>query len=103
MTADDFRRLALALAGATEQEHLRHPDFRVGKRIFATLGYPDAACAMVKLKPEQQEILVASEPAIFAPANGGWGRAGATILRLELADEPTAASALRMAWSNLQP
>ncbi len=95
--------MALALPGATEQGHMGRPDFRVRKRIFATLGYPDVAWAMVKLKPEQQEICVAAEPNIFVPANGAWGRGGATILRLELADAPTAASVLRMAWSNLQP
>ena len=41
MTPDDFRRLALALPATVEASHGRHPDFRVGNRIFATLGYPD--------------------------------------------------------------
>ncbi len=79
-----------------------HPDFRRGKRIFATLGSPDAEWAMVKLKPVQQEMLVAAEPEIFRPAKGGWGRGGSTLLRLARADEPTARSAIEMAWANLQ-
>jgi hypothetical protein len=41
MTPEKFRRLALELPGASEQEHMGHPDFRVGGKIISTLGYPD--------------------------------------------------------------
>ena len=41
MTSSRFRRIALALPDAVEGSHQGHADFRVGKRIFATLGYPD--------------------------------------------------------------
>lgn len=37
MTGDEARQLALALPGATEQDHHGRPSFRVGGRIFATL------------------------------------------------------------------
>jgi hypothetical protein len=37
-TADDVRRLALALPEAYEDTHRRKPAFRVNKRIFAMLG-----------------------------------------------------------------
>jgi hypothetical protein len=77
VTAEDFRRLVLAMPGATESAHMGHPDFRAANRIFATLGAPDARYAMVKLDPVQQEMLVAAEPAIFAPVSGGWGRRAA--------------------------
>ena len=103
MERDDFRRLALSLSGAVENAHQHHPDFRIGKRIFATMDYPRPGYAMVKLTPDQQEMLIQSEPAIFSPANGAWGRRGATLICLEHADEPTAKSALQMAWTNLQP
>ncbi len=102
MTADDFRRIALALPGAAEHAHMSHPDFRVGKRIFATLGYPQAGWAMVKLLPDQQRMLIEAEPSLFAAANGAWGRKGSTIFPLAAADETTVESALRMAWSNAQ-
>lgn len=101
MTADEFRTIALSLPNAVESAHNAHPDFRVGKRIFATLDYPDANWAMVKLTPEQQEILVGAEPEIFTPANGAWGRHGSTNVRLDRLDEPTAVSALHIAWENL--
>ena len=54
-----FRRLALGLPEATEGAHMGHPDFRVRNKIFASLGVPDADWGMVKLTPEQQEVLIA--------------------------------------------
>lgn len=101
MTPDDFRRVALSMAGVAEAGHMGKPDFRLGKRIFATLGYPDAGHGMVKLTPEQQEMLTAAEPEVFRPANGAWGRGGSTLVRLERVDEATLLSAMTMAWGNI--
>ena len=56
---------------------------------------------MVKLTPEQQQMLVAAEPAIFVPVNGTWGLRGATSVRLAEADARTLRSALTMAWQNV--
>jgi hypothetical protein len=103
MSATRFRKIALALPGATEGAHQGHADFRAGKRIFATLGYPDAAWGMVKLTPEQQSVLVAAEPEIFRPVPGGWGKHGSTNVRLAKADATTLNSALHLAWSNVAP
>jgi len=44
--------MALSLPGAIEAAHMAHPDFRVGGKIFATLGYPQKGFAMVQLTPE---------------------------------------------------
>jgi hypothetical protein len=68
MTADEFRSLALSLPESIEHEHMGHPDFRVGGKIFATLG-PDEAWGMVKLNPEQQTVFVRTEPDVFQPVN----------------------------------
>ena len=70
MTPAAFRKLALALEGATEGAHGGHPDFRAGGKVFATLGYPGADWGMVKLAPEQQQMLVAAEPEMFVPVKG---------------------------------
>jgi len=78
-----------------------HPDFRVDNKIFATLAYPDPGLAMVKLTPEQQGEFVAAHPRVFAPVKGGWGRKGATHVRLAEADEETAGAALTQAWRNV--
>jgi len=80
-----------------------HPDFRVGGKIFATLGYPDDTHAMVKLTPEQQEAFVDAEPAVFAPVKGGWGRKGATTVHLRAARARSLRVALTVAWENVAP
>jgi hypothetical protein len=101
MTPDEFRHLALSMPHAVEHAHMNHPDFRVGKKIFATLGYPDGKSAMVKLKSDQQELLVSAKPGIFTPANGAWGKRGSTLINLEKTDKQMAASAIQMAWENV--
>jgi YjbR len=101
MTPAAFRKLALTLDGASESAHGGHPDFRAGGKVFATMGYPDKDWAMVKLTPDQQEMLCAAEPAMFQPVKGGWGLRGATNLKLAAADQRTAKSALAMALRNV--
>lgn len=103
MSASRFRRAALSLPGAIEGSHHGHADFRAGKRIFATLGYPDEDWGMVQLTPEQQSMLVEAEPDIFRPVPGGWGKRGSTHVRLARADPATLQSALTMAWTNVAP
>jgi hypothetical protein len=103
MTAEDFRRIALSLPEATENSHMDHPDFRVGGKIFATLGYPDKSCGMVKLPPEQQQSFSRDYPNAFRPVKGGWGRNGATQVHLENVDEPTLRRALTTAYQNVAP
>ena len=98
VTIPDFRRAALSLPEATEGAHMGHPDFRVRNKIFAALGVPDAAWGMVKLTPEQQDMLMAAEPAAFKPAAGAWGRRGSTHVQLAAVDRTTLRSALTMAW-----
>jgi len=101
MTPAAFRKLALSLEGATEGTHGGHADFRAGGRVFASLGYPDKQWAMVKLMPEQQQMLVSAEPRIFVAVKGTWGLRGATGVRLAAADVRTVRSALTMAWQHV--
>ena len=82
MTPNEFRELALSFPEAIESAHMRHPDFRVGGRIFATLGYPNENSAMVKLSANEQKEFVRSCPAVFSTAKGAWGRQGSTIVHL---------------------
>jgi YjbR len=70
MTSEQFRRMALRFPGSSERSHMGHPDFRVGGKIFATLGYPEEGWAMVKLLPEQQREFVKAEPGRFVPVKG---------------------------------
>ena len=103
MTAEEFSELALSFPEAIQQSHMGHPDFRVRGRIFATLGHPDGSHAMVKLLPEQQDVLCRSRPEVFTPVPGGWGRRGATYVLLETLDRATALDALEIAWRNTAP
>ena len=102
MTAAEFRKIALSLAGASESSHMGHPDFRVGSKLFATLGYPDSQFAMVKLTPEQQREFTEAHSDVFAALKGGWGRKGATHVRLAGANAEIAGAALTAAWRNVQ-
>ena len=101
MTATRFRKIALGLPDAIEGSHHGKADFRVKKRVFATLGYPDKDWGMVKLTVEQQTVLVEAEPEIFRPVPGAWGMGGATTVGLAAADVTTLESALTMAWRNI--
>jgi hypothetical protein len=98
MTADDFRRLALLLEGAEEGSHMGSADFRVGGRIFATLAHQHQGFGNLMLSPDQQQAFIAEQPEIFLPVPGGWGRNGATHIRLAAANEAVLAGALRSAW-----
>ncbi|HRK70778.1 MAG TPA: MmcQ/YjbR family DNA-binding protein [Micropepsaceae bacterium] len=97
MSAARFRKAALALEGAEEKSHMNHPDFRVGGRIFATLG-PKEAYGVVLVTPEEQALLVESTPEAFRPLKGAWGAKGATEVILAKADATALRSALTMAW-----
>ena len=99
MRADDFRRIALALDDAIESSHMGHPDFRVGKRIFATLHTADRF-GMVTLTPEQQRQCIGEHPEMFTPEAGAWGRGGSTRVILAEADEEVVGEALTLAWQN---
>jgi hypothetical protein len=77
MTSDGFRKLALALPESRESSHQDHPDFRVGKRVFATL-----------------------HPKIFVPVKSGWGARGATNVNLKAANRAAVWPALVQAWRN---
>jgi len=103
MTPDDFRKIALSLPEAVEKAHMNHPDFRVRKKIFATLRYPDAGWGMVKLNPDQQREFIQADPDSFVPVTGAWGLRGCTNVRLRRAKKMLVESALSAAWSNIAP
>src|SRR3954467_12464138 len=98
MKAADFRRLALSMEGAEQGSHMGAVDFRVGGRIFATLASQKLGYGNLMLTPEVQAEFLADRPDVFLPVAGGWGRMGATHIRLAKAEEDTMSGALRTAW-----
>jgi hypothetical protein len=98
MTPADFRRIALSLPGAEEGSHMGSTDFRVGGRIFATLASVKQGYGNLMLTPEMQADYVREAPEIFLSVPGGWGRMGATHIRLANANEDVLKGALHAAW-----
>jgi len=73
-------------------------DFRVGGRIFATLAHVEKGYGNLMLSPEEQAAFVGERPDVFLPVAGGWGRNGATHVRLATVTEDVLAGALHTAW-----
>ncbi|RXH55182.1 MmcQ/YjbR family DNA-binding protein [Granulicella sibirica] len=99
MTPEDLRRVALTLAGAEESSHMGSADFRVGGHIFATLAHEKQGYGNLMLAPEQQALFLADRPDLFLPIAGGWGRMGATHIRLAAATEDELLGALATAYN----
>jgi hypothetical protein len=100
MTPEQFRRLAVSASGAEEHEHQHHPDFRIGGKIFATMGYPDETRAMLKLTPEQQAEFIHDHPNVFSPSAGKWGEKGCTSVALRKATKAIMQPAVEAARQN---
>jgi len=79
---------------------MNHPDFRIGGKIFATLG-PGETWGMVKLTPKQQQSFIKRAPTVFEPCSGAWGEQGATTVRLASAKKAVVQVALDSAWRNI--
>jgi hypothetical protein len=88
---------------ATEGSHFGNADFRVGGKIFATLALESEGFGVLLLAPEQQAGMIEDAPEIFSPVPGGWGRQGATRVRLSKVKPDILEDALRMAWRKRAP
>ena len=93
--------MALDVPGAIEASHMNHPDFRLGGKIFATLGVPDENWGMVKLTPEQQRTFMEEAPEVFQPCSGAWGLQGATNVYLPSVKPTVVRAALDAAAKNI--
>jgi len=56
---------------------------------------------MIKLTPEQQAVWCKDEPGMFEPVPGGWGRGGATLVKLKPATKIILKRAMQDAWNNV--
>ena len=100
MTANDARRLALALPEAIEQDHHGRPSLRVASKIFATLW--DEAHMNVMLDEPGIRTAVADHPAWCAER--WWGkRLAAVQVALQLAEPAVLADLLADAWEGKAP
>lgn len=102
MQQQEFRALALGFPEAVEASHFDTADFRVNNRIFATLRAADGR-AVLKLSPDEQQLLMATSPGLFEPIKGSWGLKGWTRVALDRADAETVHHAMSLAWRAVAP
>ena len=97
MLPDTFRQLALSLPNVQFGSSLGNEEFRVGSKVFATLGSPMVGQAVIKLTPQDQAQFMALAPNTFAPKPGGPGARGETIVKLAMVDAEVLRRALAAA------
>jgi hypothetical protein len=112
VTADDVRRLCLALPEVYERPYHHVAMYYVGPRHFANtrsilnshladMG-GDRPVALMKLDREDQLALIEANPGVLLPhryhARHGWA-----VLLLEQADEALLGMLLRLAWAEVAP
>ena len=97
-TANDVRRLALALSGTVAVPHFERTAFKV-RRIYATLA-ADGKSINLKLTPEEQEFKTMLAPTIFHALDNAWGRQGWTATDLKMISNEELGAVLQMAWEH---
>jgi hypothetical protein len=100
-TAEDLRRMALALKGTAEAPHFDRAAFKVA-RIYVTLA-ADGRTANFKFTPEEQEFKCLLAPEAFAPVPNAWGKQGLTTAKLPALSAADLKSALETAWAHAVP
>ena len=100
-TANDLRRLALALEGTTEAPHFDRAAFKVA-RIYVTLA-ADRKTANFKFTRDEQEFKCMIAPEAFAAIPNAWGRQGWTTATLSKLKAAELKAALEMAYQHALP
>jgi len=100
VTADEARRLALALPEAVEQDHHDRPSFRVDRKIFATQWDEHHMNVML----DEGGILTAVQAEPGTCSEVWWGkRLAAVRVDLREAHEALLADLLADAWERRAP
>ena len=98
----DVRQVALSLPETVESSHFDTADFRVRKKIFATLSKP--GIVVLKLTPDQQRLFLETSPGSFIPSKRQLGcpwldRSGSGQMR----SRSNSTDVLATAWTNVAP
>jgi predicted DNA-binding protein (MmcQ/YjbR family) len=101
LTAARVRELVARLPGTVESVHHGHPDFRVNKKIFATLSEAEDRAALRLTQLEARE-LSSSQPAAFRLVSDREPIAWVSVL-LEAVGEDEFADLLEEAWKLRSP
>jgi hypothetical protein len=100
-SATDVRAIARDLPGAYERQTWGEATFRVREKIFAMLS-PDERRASIKAYPEEQDMLVRSNPNTFSVAPYT-GRFGWVTVQLESVDHELLRQLIILAWRRTAP
>jgi hypothetical protein len=98
ISAAKVRQVVASLPGALEGAHHGHPDFRVQKKIFATLSESEDRAAL-RLPRLQSRELAADQPTAFRLVSDREPFAWVSVL-LSQTDEFEFADLLEAAWSH---
>jgi len=99
MTPDEFSELAMGFGPLVQAKAiLETVQFRIGGKAFATLGWPAAGWAVVKVAPSRQAWALSLSQGL-APEPGRRRKAGIILMRLAAIDEAVAVDLLADAWS----
>jgi hypothetical protein len=99
MTPDEFSALAMSFGPSVQAKPiLETVQFRVGGKAFATLGWPAAGWAVVKVASSRQAWALSLSPGL-APEPGRRRKAGIVLMQLAAIDEAVAVDLLADAWS----
>ena len=101
LTASRVRALVAELPSTVEGAHHGHADFRVGKRIFATLSEAEDRAAL-RLGQLEARALARRQPGVFRLVSDREPYAWVSVL-LEQVDEPLFADLLETAWRGVTP
>ncbi len=97
MTPEAFVALGAGLAMVKAKSVMGAVRLAVNGRTFATIGWPEAGWAVVKLLPTDQADMIAASDALV-PEPGKRGRRGVTLVRLRAISEAMANRVLITAW-----
>ena len=96
MTPEGVRALVAGLPETEERAHHGHPDFRVRKKIFATL-WPDQCRSVLRLTCVEARALAAQHPDIYRVVSDREPCAWLSV-QLERADPTEFQDLLEDAW-----
>jgi len=94
------RKIILSMPEAEEQQHHGHPDFRVRKKIFATL-WPGENRAVLKIKFDNQVDWLG--PSRVALSEIKWGKQSWTNVQLARIDGKVFRELVEDAWYAVAP
>lgn len=98
MTPEAFSTLAARAGhGVVTYPILDTVQYRFGGKAFATLGWPAAGWAVIKLDRRDQDWALSLSEAL-APEPGGRRRAGIVLVRLAAVEDDVVALVLSAAW-----